>query len=89
MDHEIKVTPAVYSRVKSGDMTFQLLDNQPSYQSGETITLREYDNSKLQVSDPAQKGFTDSPPLKFKIGFVLPLGRDEAVISLLPIKKAR
>lgn len=89
MDHEIKVTPPVYARVKSGEMTFQVLDNQPGYQAGDKITLREWDSEQIQKSDPAQKGFTDSPQLTFLIGYVLVLSKSEVVISLLPIKKGR
>ena len=89
MDHEIKVNKAIYNRVSKGELTFQLLDNAPGYQSGDKITLREWDEEPIQASDKAPKGFTDSPPLHFKIGYVLVLNKQEVVISLLPIKKAR
>lgn len=91
MHHELKIWPQFYRRVADGSKTFEIRDNDRGFQMGDTCELREYDpepvNKTVPMSPP--KGYTDSPPLKFTIGYVHVLDRSQVVFSLLPFKATK
>lgn len=89
MEHELKIWPKYYCRVADGSKTFEVRQNDRGFQPGDTVILREWDNSPLTPTDSAPKGFTDSPPLTFTVGYVLVLNANEVVFSLLPPKKRK
>lgn len=85
--HELKIWPQFYSRVANGSKTFEIRNNDRNYQAGDKVILREWDPSPINPTDNVPCGFTGSPNLEFKIGYVHPIGRDEVVFSLLPFPK--
>lgn len=90
MKHELKIWPQFYCRVADGSKTFELRDNDRGFQPGDTVTLREWDPEPVNPTAPlTPKGYTDSPSLTFKIGYVLVLDHSRVIFSLLPIKKAK
>lgn len=78
MHHELKIWPQYYKPVSEGKKTFEVRKNDRVFHAGDTITLREFDFE--------WRVYTDSPKLKFKIGYVLPIDSDRVVFSLLPIE---
>lgn len=85
--HELKIWPQHYARVANGTKTFEIRNNDRGYQAGDKVILREWDPKPINPTDNVPHGFTDAPPLEFKIGYVHLLGRDEVVFSLLPFPK--
>lgn len=86
MKHELKIWPQYYSRVADGSKTFEVRDNDRAFQFGDTVVLREWDPEPITTTDQtkAPKGYTDSPPLTFKIGYIHVLGSGQVIFSLLP-----
>lgn len=90
MDHELKIWPQYYCRVADGTKTFELRENDRSFQPGDTVTLREWDPTPISVTDERMpKGYTDAKSLKFKIGYILVLDSSRVIFSLLPLKKRK
>lgn len=91
MDHELKIWPQFYSRVNDGSKTFEVRHNDRNFQFGDTVTLREFDPTPMNEVVPGSppKGYTDSPLLRFTIGYVFVLDQKTVVFSLLPIKKSK
>lgn len=90
MRHELKIWPQFYCRVADGSKTFEVRENDRGFQPGDTVLLREWDPEPINTSDKtAPRGYTDSKPLEFKIGYVLVLDSSRVVFSLLPLKKAK
>jgi hypothetical protein len=87
MEHELKIWPQYYCRVADGSKTFEVRDNDRAFQPGDTVKLREWDPEPENSTGIAPKGYTDSKPLIFKIGYILVLDSKRVVFSLLPIKK--
>lgn len=91
MKHELKIWPMYYCRVADGSKTFEVRDNDRAFQSGDLVVLKEWDpepqNSAADKHAP--KGYTDSPALEFKIGYILVLDSSKVVFSLLPVKKSK
>lgn len=88
MTHELKIWPQFYCRVADGSKTFEVRKNDRAFQSGDLVILREYDPDAINNSDKtAARGYTESPPLEFKIGFIYVLDSQTVIFSLLPIKK--
>lgn len=73
MEHELKILPQFFCRVKDGSKTFEVRKNDRGFQPGDTVFLNEWD----------QVCFTGES-LKFKIGYVLPIDAERVVFSLLP-----
>jgi hypothetical protein len=46
--------------------------------------LRAYSHSLSQRTHSEETGFTDSEPLTFKVGYVLPIDDERVIFSLLP-----
>jgi ASC-1-like (ASCH) protein len=90
MRHELKIWPQYYCRVKDGSKTFEIRANDRGFQSGDIVVLKEWDPKKVNPTDSAPIGFTNSDPLEFKIGYIHVLDSVNVVFSLLPIatKKA-
>jgi hypothetical protein len=78
MIHELKIWPTFYSRVKSGVKTFEVRKNDRGFQSGDTVILKEFDPS-VGMSG----AYTESEPLEFTVGFLLPIDDERVVFSLL------
>lgn len=87
MKHELKIWPQYYARVADGSKTFEIRENDRGFQPGDTVILKEFDPKPENSSAVTPKGFTESKPLEFKIGYVFVLDSDRVVFSLLPIKK--
>lgn len=88
MNHDLKIEPQYYARVKDGSKTYEVRYNDRHFQKGDTVTLREWDDSPANSTDISlKKGYTDAPPLQFEVGFVYSLSNGHVVFSLLPIKK--
>lgn len=89
MNHELKIDPIYYQRVKDGSKTFEVRDNDRGFQQGDTVTLKEYDREPVKPGALAVKGYTDAKPLDFQIGYVYVLNSSQVIFSLLPIKKPK
>ena len=87
MKHELKIHPQYYCRVADGSKTFELRNNDRGFQSGDLVTLKEWDPEPISVTSSSPKGFTNSPALEFKIGYIYVLNSSEVIFSLLPIEK--
>ena len=87
--HQIKIHPVHFARIVSGVVTFLVLTNDPEkcFQAGDKLVLKEWDGRPLNPTDDMPYGFTGSPDLEYKIGYVQNVGRDEVVVSLLSIHK--
>lgn len=52
MHHELKIHPAYFEAVLSGDKTFEIRhDADRGFQKGDTVTLREFDPKKSFMDD--------------------------------------
>jgi ASC-1-like (ASCH) protein len=87
MIHELKIHPQYYCRVADGSKTFEVRNNDRGFQPGDTVILKEWDPEPVNSTGITPKGFTESKPLKFKIGYILVLDSNRVVFSLLPFKK--
>lgn len=83
MKHELKILPHYYCRVVDGSKTFEVRNNDRGFQPDDEVELREFDICNFE------DGYTSSPRLKFKIGYVLPIDAKRVVFSLLPIEKVK
>lgn len=90
MIHKIKIWPQYFCRVEDGTKTFEVRENDRGYQPGDTVILREWDQSRVHVphhpGDMDSDGFTGKQ-LMFKVGYVLPIDDKRVVFSLLPIRR--
>lgn len=89
MIHELKVNSSEYARIVDGSKTFEIRNNKRHFQMGDTVILKEFDWEPINTQDRAPKGFTDSEPLDFKVGYIHVLSSSEVIFSLLPVKKAK
>lgn len=87
MRHKLKIWPQYFCRVLDGSKTFEVRDNDRGFQSGDVVELCEWDPEPINPTDKAPRGFTESPPLEFVIGYIYPLPGSLVVFSLLPFKK--
>lgn len=83
MIHELKIDPQYYQRIANGSKTFEVRENDRGFQLGDTVVLKEFD--RTQNSQGRAIGYTGSPDLKFKIGYVHVLNTCDVVFSLLPL----
>lgn len=88
MHHDIKIWPQYFSRVVDGSKTFEIRDNDRAYQTGDTVTLHEWDPEKGDSKNIA-KGYTGDKTGPYRIGYVHVLDRNQVVFSLLAIKKSK
>ncbi len=87
---EQKARPPFFRRVAEGSKNFWLIDdNSSGVQVGDTLVLREWDDTKVNPLDAAERGYTDAEPLEFRVGYVHVLSSREAIVSLLPPLPAR
>jgi hypothetical protein len=89
--HEIKIAPLNYMLIAGGTKTFEVMsDRELIPQKGDVIEFREWDDTPISAAEKKiPKGYTANPPLNFKVGYLLYLSRNEVIVSLLPIKKAK
>ncbi len=85
MKHELKIWPQFYARVADGTKTFEVRENDRGFQKGDTVTLREFNADPVNPTDSMPKGYTDSPPLEFLIGYIYVLTSTQVIFSLLPL----
>lgn len=87
MVHELKIWPQYYQAVYEGTKTFEVRVNDRGFQKGDFVRLREFNPHKPQEYKNGQaiewNGYTDSPYLEFKIGYVLPIDEERVVFSLI------
>jgi hypothetical protein len=83
MKHELKIWPQFYCRVADGSKTFELRENDRSFQSGDTVILKEWDPTPINSTSRNPRGYTKSPPLEFTIGYIHVLNSTQVVFSLL------
>jgi len=88
MNHDLKIWPQYYSRVADGSKTFEIRENDRGFQSGDTVTLREWDPEPPTPLAKHPRGYLDSPTLEFKVGYVHVLDSQRVVFSLLPTGQA-
>jgi hypothetical protein len=81
MRHELKIWPQYYCRVADGSKTFEVRKNDRGFQQGDEVVLSEY--APIEHSVIAGR-YTDSKPLEFRVGYVLPIDDERVVFSLLP-----
>lgn len=81
MRHTLKIWPQYYCRVADGSKTFEVRENDRGFQNGDIVELIEFD------PNPVGLGYTNSPPLTFKVGYVYHLDEKRVVFSLLPVDK--
>lgn len=86
--HELRVWPEFYFRMANGSKTFEYRENDKNFQAGDKVIFKEWDPTPINPEFDAPIGFTGNPPLEFQIGYVLQVGRDMIVFSLLPVKKS-
>lgn len=77
MTHRLKIWPKYFYRVQAGTKTFEVRKNDRDYQTSDVVILQEW--------CPDKNLYLDSLPLKFRIGYVLPVDHERVVFSLLPI----
>ncbi len=85
MKHELNIWPQYYTRVADGSKTFEIRNNDRGFQAGDIVDLREFD-PKLRESFIENDCYTNSPILRFKIGYVLTIDSERVVFSLLHIE---
>ena len=80
MIHELKIWPQYYQAVADGSKTFEVRKNDRGFQKGDEVVLKEWDPTEMHYGT---FGYTDSPNLEFKIGYVLPIDAERVVFSLI------
>lgn len=91
MKHELKIWPQYYGPVAEGLKTFEIRKNDRGFQAGDDVVLREYNPEEAVEIGPHPEtwikkgptGYTQSTPLKFRIGYVLPIDAERVVFSLV------
>lgn len=88
MRHTKNVRPALFCRIDDGSKTFLVADNDTGFQLGDTVLLKEFDEEPVNPTSDSPKGYTGNE-LEFGVGYVLSLGVNNVVFSLLPLKPNR
>lgn len=84
MNHTLKVKPYLFQRLKNGTKTFFVHeDYDQGIQAGDIVTMREWDSQPINATTLSEKGYTESEPLVFKVGFVEHLSAGRMILSLL------
>jgi hypothetical protein len=100
MHHDTKIWPHFFGPVEKRIKTFEVRVNDRGYQSGDTITLHEWDPTEITKShhdsDPSgilgdtlyreARGYTGKKAGPFLIGYVLPIDSERVVFSLLEME---
>ena len=98
MKHELKIWPQYYTRVADGSKTLEVRKNDRGFQPGDEVVLREWNPLEELVEfvggpdagwNCQVVGYTGSPTLRFRIGYVLPIDAERVVFSLLPLSEAQ
>lgn len=64
--HDLKIWPVPFAEVRAGRKTFEIRNNDRDYQSGDTVTLHEW--------DPLTHTYTGKREGPFTVGTVIPAG---------------
>ncbi|OPZ24600.1 MAG: hypothetical protein BWZ03_00075 [bacterium ADurb.BinA186] len=80
MNHELKIWPQYFARVKDGTKTFEIRNNDRGFQMGDTVLLKEY--VPTQVGEP---GHYTGEYLARKVGYVYRAEGNSVVFSLMPL----
>lgn len=80
MTHDLKIYPQYYCRVADGSKTFEVRKNDRGFQPGDIVVLHEFNPTLAELG---RSGYTSSPTLHFKIGYVFHLDAERVVFSLL------
>ena len=78
--HELKILPQYYAAVADGTKTFEIRKNDRDYQTGDIVTLKEYNEDTKEYTGNESS---------FKIGFVTDYEQtdDYVVFSIQPLKQ--
>lgn len=88
--HKVKIWPEYFNAVEMRVKTYEIRKNDRGYEFGDYIVLQEWDQScpvifnQQNVTKGQPRGYTGRE-LKFKIGYMLQIGGDTVVFSLLEI----
>lgn len=83
MEHTLKIWPQFYQAVLSGEKNFEVRPNDRGFQKGDTVILREWiPEADQEANPPILPGYTNSMPLRFRIGYVLSLDNFWVAFSL-------
>lgn len=101
MEHELKIWPQYYCRVADGSKTFEIRKNDRGYQPGDVVVLKQWDPKLVERKGPPNElmtltslsprthleefGYVDSPAIRKRVGYVLPIDGERVIFSLLPI----
>lgn len=90
-EHVLKTSPIYFNHLVTGEKTFEVRIDHRSYQTGDTLILREYDVTKNhECDDPA---CTDNRwtgrELTYRVGFTYKgdLLNAGIILSLLPVDR--
>lgn len=88
MKHELKIWPQYYQAVADGSKTFEVRKNDRGFQKGDIVILNEFNPNESTRPSKLSKivtlgKYTNSEPLVFEIGYVLPIDAERVVFSLL------
>lgn len=88
MKHELKIWTCYFERVLDGTKTFEVRETYDrSFQKGDRVLLREFDPNyqlyDIETASYKKIGKFTGRESEFFIGYVLPIGENKAVFSLL------
>jgi hypothetical protein len=89
MNHDLKITPHYFQAVQEGRKTFEIRHNDRGYQAGDTVTLKEFDESiRGPIGSQPDLRYSGRVIVK-RIGYVTGFQQREnaVVFSLLPIER--
>jgi hypothetical protein len=68
--HELKCWPQFFDAIQSGDKNFEVRWDDRGYQAGDTVTIREFDESRVRGMLTLTNAYTGRE-LQARIGYVL------------------
>lgn len=87
MNHDLKISPDDYSRLKDGSKSYHITNEKKGIQKGDTVKLMEFDDKQINnIDSTVPKGFTESPPLNYQVSHVEILGSN-TILSLKGIPR--
>src|ERR1700752_1461802 len=89
MNHFLDTYPQFFEPVRQGKKTFEVRNNIDGFNTGDRVTLQEFDPKKIKANSIKEKlkgdgtiGAYTGRTLTFDIGYVLPVSADLVVFSL-------
>lgn len=89
MKHELKIPTSLFPRIENGSMNFWKAENDVGFQPGDQVTLKEWDDTPINSTTNVPRGFTESKPLEFIVGYVYVLDSSRVIFSLLALPKKK